>query len=194
MIMTESELKLKRQMKYLGRHRVWYLRSLGNFLQMGFPPNHFAHVLIDDASQCTETEWIMWKQNLNGIHKALSVLQEVLKDSNKLDLQIVHTAQLAESVRIKVGILAIITKIMMQLQAQLTDCCMALDIRPKTRAAFAASIAAAKIIVWNGPPGVFEFDNFAHGTKSLMDAVVEAIKRGCITIIGGGDTASCCAK
>uniref|UniRef100_A0A1A9VI76 Uncharacterized protein n=1 Tax=Glossina austeni TaxID=7395 RepID=A0A1A9VI76_GLOAU len=51
---------------------------------------------------------IMWKQNLNGIHKPSSVLQEVLKDSNKLDLQIVHTAQLAESVRIKVGIVAII--------------------------------------------------------------------------------------
>uniref|UniRef100_A0A1A9UDG5 Uncharacterized protein n=1 Tax=Glossina austeni TaxID=7395 RepID=A0A1A9UDG5_GLOAU len=117
--MTEPELKLKRQMKCLGRHRDWYLRSLGSFLQMGFPPNHFTHVLIDDASQCTETEcdccsslkrvwpefvknrsasilyWrlflqnrIMWKQNLNGIHKALSVLQEVLKDSNKLNLQI----------------------------------------------------------------------------------------------------------
>uniref|UniRef100_A0A1A9UI21 Uncharacterized protein n=1 Tax=Glossina austeni TaxID=7395 RepID=A0A1A9UI21_GLOAU len=40
---------------------------------------------------------IMWKQNLNSIHKVLSVPQEVLKDSNKLDLQIVHTAQLAES-------------------------------------------------------------------------------------------------
>uniref|UniRef100_A0A1A9VNC0 Uncharacterized protein n=1 Tax=Glossina austeni TaxID=7395 RepID=A0A1A9VNC0_GLOAU len=57
MIMAESELKLKRQMKYLERHRVWYLPSLGKFLQMSFPPNHFTHVLIDDASQCTETEW-----------------------------------------------------------------------------------------------------------------------------------------
>uniref|UniRef100_A0A1A9VH84 Uncharacterized protein n=1 Tax=Glossina austeni TaxID=7395 RepID=A0A1A9VH84_GLOAU len=55
MIMTESELKLKRQMKYLGRHRVWYLRSLGHFFANG-APNHFTHVLIDDASQCTETE------------------------------------------------------------------------------------------------------------------------------------------
>uniref|UniRef100_A0A1A9V4V6 Uncharacterized protein n=1 Tax=Glossina austeni TaxID=7395 RepID=A0A1A9V4V6_GLOAU len=55
---------------------------------------------------------IMRKQNLNGLHKALSLLQEVLKDSKKWDLQIVHTAQLAESVRIKVGIVAIIMKIM----------------------------------------------------------------------------------
>uniref|UniRef100_A0A1A9WKX1 Phosphoglycerate kinase n=1 Tax=Glossina brevipalpis TaxID=37001 RepID=A0A1A9WKX1_9MUSC len=74
------------------------------------------------------------------------------------------------------------------------DGCMGLDIGPKTRDVFAKAIATAKIIVWNGPPGVFEFENFSHGTKSLMDAVVNATKGGCITIIGGGDTASCCAK
>lgn len=42
--------------------------------------------------------------------------------------------------------------------------------------------------------GVFEFDNFANGTKGLMDAVVEATKSGAATIIGGGDTATCAAK
>ena len=52
----------------------------------------------------------------------------------------------------------------------------------------------AKIIVWNGPAGVFEFDNFAHGTKALMDAVVAKTANGGVTIIGGGDTATCCAK
>lgn len=44
------------------------------------------------------------------------------------------------------------------------------------------------------PAGVFEFENFANGTKSLMDSVVEATKNGTVTIIGGGDTATCCAK
>lgn len=44
------------------------------------------------------------------------------------------------------------------------------------------------------PVGVFEFDNFAKGTKAVMDAVVEATQRGATTIIGGGDTATCCAK
>lgn len=44
------------------------------------------------------------------------------------------------------------------------------------------------------PAGVFEFDNFAKGTKSVMDEVVKATERGAITIIGGGDTATCCAK
>lgn len=55
-------------------------------------------------------------------------------------------------------------------------------------------IKRAKVIVWNGPAGVFEFDNFCKGTKSLMDNVVEATKRGATTIIGGGDTATCAAK
>ena len=44
------------------------------------------------------------------------------------------------------------------------------------------------------PAGVFEFDNFANGTKALMDAVVAKTNDGGITIIGGGDTATCCAK
>ncbi|XP_068141757.1 phosphoglycerate kinase [Drosophila tropicalis] len=71
---------------------------------------------------------------------------------------------------------------------------MGLDVGPKSRELFAAPIARAKLIVWNGPPGVFEFPNFANGTKSIMDGVVAATKNGTVSIIGGGDTASCCAK
>lgn len=44
------------------------------------------------------------------------------------------------------------------------------------------------------PMGVFEFANFANGTKSVMDNVVAATAKGSVTIIGGGDTATCCAK
>jgi len=58
---------------------------------------------------------------------------------------------------------------------------------------FCEAIKRAKLIVWNGPMGVFEFAKFANGTKSLMDAVVAATG-DCTTIIGGGDTATCCAK
>ncbi|XP_022214946.1 phosphoglycerate kinase [Drosophila obscura] len=71
---------------------------------------------------------------------------------------------------------------------------MGLDVGPKTRELFAAPVARAKLIVWNGPPGVFEFPNFANGTKTIMDGVVAATKNGTVSIIGGGDTASCCAK
>lgn len=61
---------------------------------------------------------------------------------------------------------------------------MGLDIGPKSQELFAAPVSRAKIIVWNGPPGVFEFPNFAKGTLSLMDGVVSATKNGCVSIIG----------
>uniref|UniRef100_A0A914UVM2 Phosphoglycerate kinase n=1 Tax=Plectus sambesii TaxID=2011161 RepID=A0A914UVM2_9BILA len=74
------------------------------------------------------------------------------------------------------------------------DGLMGMDVGPETTKAFAEVVSRAKTIVWNGPAGVFEFPNFAKGTKGLMDAVVEATKKGAITIIGGGDTASACKK
>uniref|UniRef100_A0A2R9CM10 Phosphoglycerate kinase n=1 Tax=Pan paniscus TaxID=9597 RepID=A0A2R9CM10_PANPA len=59
---------------------------------------------------------------------------------------------------------------------------------------YAETVTWAKQIVWNGPVGVFEWEAFAQGTKALMDEVVKATSRGCTTIIGGGNTATCCAK
>ncbi|RDD39229.1 Phosphoglycerate kinase [Trichoplax sp. H2] len=69
-----------------------------------------------------------------------------------------------------------------------------LDCGPQSIAKFREAISRAKTIVWNGPPGVFEFEKFSCGTKGVMEAVVEATKNGAITIIGGGDTATCAAK
>lgn len=48
--------------------------------------------------------------------------------------------------------------------------------------------------MWNGPVGVFEWEKFASGTKQIMDEVVAVTQSGATTIIGGGDTATCCAK
>ncbi|CAG9861832.1 unnamed protein product [Phyllotreta striolata] len=70
---------------------------------------------------------------------------------------------------------------------------MGLDIGPKTVEAFKDPIARAKIVVWNGPSGVFEWEKFCNGTKSIMDEVVKATAKGAVTIIGGGDTATCAA-
>src|SRR3954452_21390276 len=65
------------------------------------------------------------------------------------------------------------------------------DIGPKTRAAYAAEIAKAKTIVWNGPMGVFEKKPFAEGTRTVAQAVSDATsKHGATTIIGGGDSAA----
>jgi phosphoglycerate kinase len=71
---------------------------------------------------------------------------------------------------------------------------MGLDCGPKSNDLFAAAVAKAKVLVWNGPAGVFEFDKFATGTKALMNAVVKLTENGGCTIIGGGDTATCAAK
>jgi len=71
---------------------------------------------------------------------------------------------------------------------------MGLDIGTESAKEFKDVILRSKTIVWNGPPGVFEFPNFENGTKELMNAVVKATESGATTIIGGGDTATCCAK
>ncbi len=69
-----------------------------------------------------------------------------------------------------------------------------LDIGPKTQAKFANAIKSAKTILWNGPAGVFEFDNFAVGSKAIADAVVEATKDGAFSLVGGGDSVACVNK
>jgi len=65
---------------------------------------------------------------------------------------------------------------------------MGLDIGPKTTAAYAAEIAKAKTIVWNGPMGVFEMPAFAKGTLEIAKAVAAATAAGATSIIGGGDS------
>ncbi|KAJ1197417.1 hypothetical protein NDU88_001277 [Pleurodeles waltl] len=71
---------------------------------------------------------------------------------------------------------------------------MGLDCGPESVKKFVEAVGRSKQIVWNGPVGVFEWDKFANGTKAVMDKVVEVTAKGCTTIIGGGDTATCCAK
>lgn len=71
---------------------------------------------------------------------------------------------------------------------------MGLDIGPASREKFKSVVEQSKTIVWNGPMGVFEFEAFSQGTRAVMDSVVEATKAGATSIIGGGDTATACAK
>lgn len=69
-----------------------------------------------------------------------------------------------------------------------------LDCGPQSLKEFTDAIARANTIVWNGPVGVFEFDKFAAGTRAIMDAMSAATRRGAVTVIGGGDTATAAAK
>jgi phosphoglycerate kinase len=72
--------------------------------------------------------------------------------------------------------------------------CIGLDVGPKSRQLFAEVIARAKTIIWNGPPGVFEFDRFAEGTKNMAEAIAAATAAGAVSVVGGGDTATAAKK
>lgn len=69
-----------------------------------------------------------------------------------------------------------------------------MDAGPETRKAFAKVILPAKTILWNGPAGVFEFDNFTAGSRAIADAIVEATKNGAFSLVGGGDSVACVNK
>lgn len=69
-----------------------------------------------------------------------------------------------------------------------------LDAGPETRKAFADAIKGAKTILWNGPAGVFEFDNFTGGSRAIADAIVEATENGAFSLVGGGDSVACVNK
>lgn len=69
-----------------------------------------------------------------------------------------------------------------------------LDIGPETEKLFADVIKKSKTILWNGPTGVFEFDNFTHGSRAVGEAIVEATEKGAFSLVGGGDSVACVNK
>ncbi len=69
-----------------------------------------------------------------------------------------------------------------------------MDIGPKAMARFAEAIKDSKTVLWNGPAGVFEMDNFMAGSKAIAEAICEATANGAFTLIGGGDSVACINK
>lgn len=69
-----------------------------------------------------------------------------------------------------------------------------LDAGPETQKMFADAIKGAKTILWNGPAGVFEFDNFTAGSRAIAEAIVEATNNGAFSLVGGGDSVACVNK
>lgn len=67
---------------------------------------------------------------------------------------------------------------------------MGLDIGPESAEMFRDVLLSSKVILWNGPMGVFEFENFSKGTKSVGQYIVEATSNGCFSLVGGGDSVS----
>lgn len=77
---------------------------------------------------------------------------------------------------------------------EIPDGWMGLDIGPKSEKLFNDAIAQSKTILWNGPAGVFEFEKFSHGTKSVAKAIAAATANGAFSLIGGGDSAAAISK
>lgn len=75
-------------------------------------------------------------------------------------------------------------------ESGIPDGWMGLDAGPKSQELYAETVASAKTILWNGPAGVFEFEKFAGGSKTLLDATIKACENGATVIVGGGDTAT----
>ncbi len=69
-----------------------------------------------------------------------------------------------------------------------------LDIGPKATGLFSGVIKESKTILWNGPVGVFEMDNFAKGSRAVAEAIVDATSKGAYSLIGGGDSVACINK
>ena len=69
-----------------------------------------------------------------------------------------------------------------------------LDAGPEAQKNFANAIKGAKTILWNGPAGVFEFDNFCDGSRAIGNAIAEATAEGAFSLIGGGDSVACVNK
>ncbi|KFY14125.1 hypothetical protein V492_02836 [Pseudogymnoascus sp. VKM F-4246] len=79
-------------------------------------------------------------------------------------------------------------------ESGIPDGWLGLDCGPKSIELINQTINEAKTVLWNGPPGVFEFEAFANGTKKILDTAVAAAQNGKTVIIGGGDTATVAAK
>ncbi|MEM6346067.1 MAG: phosphoglycerate kinase [Bacteroidota bacterium] len=77
---------------------------------------------------------------------------------------------------------------------EMPDDMMGLDIGPKTFEYYFDAIMDSKIILWNGPMGVFEMDSFSKGTQAIAEAVAKATEKGAFSLIGGGDSAAAVKK
>ncbi|MGI6573776.1 MAG: phosphoglycerate kinase [Fermentimonas sp.] len=74
---------------------------------------------------------------------------------------------------------------------EIPDGWQGLDIGPESAKLFSEVIKGSKTILWNGPVGVFEFENFAVGSRAVSEAIVEATKKGAFSLVGGGDSVAC---
>ena len=116
---------------------------------------------------------------------ALEILQEAKKKNVKVYLPIdaVIADSFSESAKTKI-----------EPVNEIPDGWMGLDVGPETNKIFEEVILNSKIILWNGPVGVFEMESFAKGTKTLGQNIAKATKNGAFSLVGGGDSVAAVHK
>eukprot|EP00930_Biecheleria_cincta_P101444 TRINITY_DN930_c0_g1_i2.p1 TRINITY_DN930_c0_g1~~TRINITY_DN930_c0_g1_i2.p1 ORF type:complete len:435 (+),score=121.24 TRINITY_DN930_c0_g1_i2:52-1305(+) len=118
------------------------------------------------------------------------IVPEILEKAGKLGVEVILPVDFVISSKFgEDGEIKEATK-----ETGIPDGFMGLDCGPASNALNAKAVMESKTIIWNGPMGVFEMPKFETGTKTLMDAVVDATSKGVITVIGGGDTATACKQ
>ncbi|RAO98799.1 phosphoglycerate kinase [Petrotoga sp. 9PW.55.5.1] len=120
----------------------------------------------------------------------LDVAKEILDNAKAKGVEIVLPVDAVIAQKIEAGV----EKKTVKMDDGISEGWMGLDIGPETVSLFKDKISDAKTIVWNGPMGVFEIDDFSEGTKEVAKAIAEVTKKGCTSIIGGGDSAAAAEK
>jgi len=116
---------------------------------------------------------------------ALSLIQKA-KDNN-VNLVLANDTKVADSFSND-------AKTQIVPEDEIPDEWMGLDIGPETIKLFSKVIENSKTILWNGPTGVFEFENFTQGSRAVGEAIVKATEKGAFSLVGGGDSVACVNK
>ena len=120
----------------------------------------------------------------------IDLAKDILERAKSLGVEIVLPVDFVCAQELKEGV----EKKVIDIEEGIPEGWMGLDIGPKSVELFKEKLEGAKTIVWNGPMGVFEIDDFAKGTEEIAKAVAEMTKKGATTVIGGGDSAAAINK
>jgi len=116
---------------------------------------------------------------------ALSLIQKAKE--NNVNLVLANDTKVADSFSND-------AKTMIVPEDEIPDGWQGLDIGPETIKLFSKVIENSKTILWNGPTGVFEFENFTQGSRAVGEAIVKATEKGAFSLVGGGDSVACVNK
>ncbi|OQY10937.1 MAG: triose-phosphate isomerase [Marinitoga sp. 4572_148] len=120
----------------------------------------------------------------------VDLAKELLKKANEKGVELVLPVDAVIAQKLEAGV----EKKVVKIEDGIEEGWMGLDIGPESIELFKSKLSGAKTVVWNGPMGVFEIEDFATGTKEVANMVAEITDEGAITIIGGGDSAAAIEK